>query len=691
MNQNGGGKLYLRHDLLSKEIIMIDYSNVTTIYVSQQEGDINYTGFSPQIDEIGNGPLKTVEQAIEKVCQLRSGGIFRPMTIQIMDDEYFLDNTLEFNAGKISEKFKDNECLISITVEPYKDRCKIVGGKKLKGFKEDIFNGTKCFSLFIPEVKNGEWNFTDLYVDGRRAKLTRYPEKGTLRCVDTEHNEGGIFTHSKWFIAKKEDLENISDVESAIVSYYHYWVDEHSPIESYDKNTGKLVMAYKSRFLISNQYEEDNEENGQHNTANLEYYLENIAEMFKNPDEWYLETKTGMLYYIPRNDEQTTENITVYAPTTDKIIDVCGNENYSVKNIRFRNIDFVCSKGDYASTSMDISEFAVEGDKYASDSQAVSDAYGAINFRYANNCSIENCILKNLGIQAVSVENGCADIRIEGCEISDIGAGGIRIFGGAYGCDKKDETHHITVRNCKISYCGRRYAAGCGVLANHTYCNEFTDNEISYLDYSGISVGWVWGYGNSNTYDNIIRRNHIHHIGMGNLSDMGGIYLLGRQKGTIIAENVIHDVICRHYGGWGIYTDEGSSFVTVEKNRVYNCSSDCYHQHYGNDNVIRNNIFAFGGSSVVRCSIDEYHPSIILEGNILLTDGKPIYTTGAFNKGFNSALASQNNIIYDVSGVEPCIFICNNKKFTLDEVQKMGLETGTVVKDPKIDDLYHEI
>ena len=252
-------------------------------------------------------------------------------------------------------KFQNNEALSSITFEPYgNNRCKIIGGKQLTGFKHDTFNGTKCFSLYIPEVKNGSWFFTDLYVDGQRASFTRYPQSGTLRCIDTEHNEGELFTHSQWFIAKKEDLANIKKIENAIVSYYHFWVDEHSPVESYDSDTGKLTMKYKSRFLISNQYEEDNEKNGQHNTANLEYYLENIGEMFNNPNEWYIDKYEGMLYYIPRNENQTPDNICVYAPTTEKILNIYGNRDYAVRNIRFCDIDFICSKGDYASRVMDI-------------------------------------------------------------------------------------------------------------------------------------------------------------------------------------------------------------------------------------------------------------------------------------------------------------------------------------------------
>lgn len=658
---------------------MLNFSNTSTIYVSQKSGKDYYSGFAPEPNEFGEGPLGSIESALLKVYQLRVSGHAQPLTVSLVDDEYYLSKPISLETASLLKRYNDNNAISDIMFEPFGNkRCRIIGGKRIQGFKKDTFNGHECFSAYIPEAQSGEMRFTDLYVDGKRAKLTRYPKEGTLQCIDTENNEGELFTHSKWFIAKREDLDGLSNIEDAIISYYHYWIDEHSPVESYDRETGKLTMAYKSRFLISNKYDENC-------AANLEYYIENIPELFENPGEWYLNNSTGILYYIPENESQTPENITVYAPTVSSLVDIKGNPDEKPSNIRFRGIDFICSKGDYASVSGINENPNDNNEQFGGDAQSVFDAPGALNLYFARDCSFEDCGFLNLGIHGVSVDKGCEGIRIENCRFYDMGAGGVRIFGGTFEEDEIYRTHHNIIRNCDISYCGRRYAAGCGILACHTYCNEISENTISHLDYSGISVGWIWGYQNTVTHDNIIRKNHIHHIGMGNLSDMGGIYLLGRQRGTIVSENIIHDVICKHYGGWGIYTDEGSSFVTVERNIVYNCSSNCYHQHYGSYNVIKNNIFAYSGEELIRCSVPEMHPCIMLERNILVTSGTPIFSTNSEHNGINPGVSSHSNILFDTKRPEPCVFIVEGREIFIKDAQGLGFEIGSIIENPEID------
>jgi len=50
---------------------------------------------------------------------------------------------------------------------------------------------------------------------------------------------------------------------------------------------------------------------------------------------------------------------------------------------------------------------------------------------------------------------------------------------------------------------------------------------------------------------------------------------------------------------------------------VYACKSAGFHQHYGRDNIIRNNIFAFIEISAIQVSRVEEHLSYTFTNNII--------------------------------------------------------------------------
>ena len=644
---------------------MIHAGNISSIYVSQTCGHDGNTGFRPYQDEFLNGPVKRIERAFDFVRQMRRAGYRQPITIRIVDEEYTLKEPVVIDGD-----------LEGITIAP-QTKTLISGGRRVTNFVWDTFHGVKCLSAEIPELSDGVW-YTDFYVDGQRADLTRYPESGTLDPAEVENNDTAINTHITWFQPKKEDFDVISrfrNQQDCIISYHHYWIDEHSQIQSC--KDGKIELQCASRYSVSSDYP----------ASALHYFVENVQEMFQKPNQWYLDRESKKLYYIPKREDQTPETICAYLPVCEKLFEIKGTAEKHAKNVWLKDLELAYTRGD--------SEwFNGDGLRLSSCSQSVNEGRASVEFTDSAHCGIENCLVHSVGVHAVRIGSGCHGIRVTENDLYDLGAGGVVLAGEAAGGDEKKFTYANVIDNNIINDGGKRYQAACGILLCHSFDNTVSHNDISNFYYTGISAGWVWGYGESITKNNRIEYNHIFQIGKGLLSDMGGIYTLGRQEGTVIRGNVIHDVKANHYGGWGIYTDEGSSYITIEDNLCYRIANNCYHQHYGAMNTVRNNIFVMSGEQSIKISHNELHTISIFERNILISEGTPVYNLTEWCDGGSKdycghthVLGAHENLIYDMKKAEPCIIRIDHTEYALSDAQKLfGIEDGTICEDPEFTD-----
>jgi hypothetical protein len=175
------------------------------------------------------------------------------------------------------------------------------------------------------------------------------------------------------------------------------------------------------------------------------------------------------------------------------------------------------------------------------------------------------------------------------------------------------------------------------------------------------------------------------------LSDLGGIYTLGNQTGTIIRNNIFHDMFAGKYGGWAIYCDEGSRNILIENNLAYRCRHACFNQHYGKDNVVRNNIFAFADTGPVMLARSEPHTSFILRNNIIVSDGTPIYAGGyAYNVEKLKPFDSDSNLVWSTAGkvlgaqnrMPSRIYEPDKPVVSWEEWLALGNDKHTIVADP---------
>lgn len=539
--------------------------------------------------------------------------------VRLAPGTYYLGAPFVFEKGhtaRVSFVAEEGEVLLS-------------GGREIKGFTETTVNGVKALVAEIPAVRLGEWYFEELYVNKTPRNRPVAPSGGKkYRITNVPNHPAENFgsTDVRFFDAGDGVFDGISHVTDTTVEILHFWLSERLPVTGYDRENKRVHFDRLPRRPLI-----DDKEPGY-----AKYRILNVFEELKEPGQWYLERESGRLYYIPLPGE-TAGNILVEAPVLRNLLEIRGEKGEVLSGITFRGITFECTGSDMCDEGAKV--------RYATYGQAAANRDGALRMTYANGISFEGCRVRNVGNYGIEIGEGCRNIAIEGCEIENTGAGGIRVTGAPAGRDEAAATGLVRIENCYVHDCTRVDYGAIGIYVGHAFSVRIAHNDICRLKYSGISVGWVWGMLPSRTGNCVIEYNHIHHCGDGDMSDMGGIYLLGPQCGTEVRGNYIHDIHRANYGGWGIYLDEGSTNILVEKNIAYDCDTSGFMIHYGTENIVRYNIFGHGDANVCFGAGTECVYATFYK-NIFYVEENPVFS-GSYNYDLEHPwVASDANFFY---------------------------------------------
>jgi hypothetical protein len=631
-------------------------------------GDDRWTGRLPApVAERTDGPLASARAARDAVRAWRAAGGAGEARIVLHEGRYRLAAPLELSPADshVTWAAADGEAPT------------LAGSVPVTGWKPRREGALAVWVADVRALLPAGRTPRALFVDGERRSRPRLPKAGYWRIESVPGRPLGadhwktLFEGGDAFVAAPGTVARwaaLAEVEAVVL---HFWIEERLGLASFDPASRLVRTSRRSLMALVDEAGD----------AYPRYFVENVREALA-PGEWYLDRGRGELLYAPRAGEAPSTT-RVELPVLDTLLRVEGAPDHPVEAVRFEGVSFEQS-------AVPDAEPAV---------QAAATVPGALVLRHARGFAIEDARLAGLGGYAVEIGAGCREASVVGSELVDLGAGGVKVDGSDAAGPPAGRTSGVRVTDDTIHAIGRVFPSAVGVLVRHASDVDVAHDAIYDTYYTAVSAGWVWGYAPSVTRAIRIVGNDIHDIGQGVLSDMGGVYLLGVQPGSVVRGNHVHDVKAAGYGGWAIYPDEGSSHLVIEDNVAHDTSGHVFHQHYGNENVVRNNVFAFGREGTVALSRGPSwnggrgRLALTLLRNVLVSDRSPVIATGL--SGDAAAIAAQRpfdsdlNLLWDASGEAPRLGDGQGaghgglrKAYAFPQWQALGLDRHSVVADP---------
>jgi hypothetical protein len=422
-------------------------------------------------------------------------------------------------------------------------------------------------------------------------------------------------------------------------------------------------------------------------------FVENIFEELDAPGEWFLDLKTHTLYFYPPAKLDLPKAI-VEATRLRSLVEFRADQSKPVRFVTLRGITFRQA----ARTVMDTKEPLMRSD------WAIYRG-GAIYFEGAEDCTVEDCFLDQVGGNALFVNNYNRRLAIRGCQIAKAGANGICFIGDSQAArsplfnynqvNKLEDIDRIPgpkndnypadclVDNCLIYLTGRVEKQTAGVQIQLAQAITIRHCSIYDMPRAGINIGdGCWG-GHVIEFCDVF--DTVKETG-----DHGSFNSWGRDRywRPSVAEvnawvklapelprlDAVKPVILRNNRwrcdhGWDIDLDDGSSFYIITNNL---CLHGGIKNREGYGRVVENNIminsslhphvwYANSGDVFRRNIVwRDYQPALMsappwgqeMDYNVMHQEGA---TTGPATRLQMQSGRDEHSIVADALFVEPSI------------------------------------
>jgi len=534
---------------------VVEVATRFNIYVDAVKGNDKNDGSE-------NNPLASIEAARD-MAKIYAPKMRNDITIRIRGEQY-LEETFkldETNSGQNGYKI--------VYTSWGDDKATITMAKKYTGFKLH----DKNLNIWKVYVGKGTYSrqayFND--VPGIRSRSVGY-----LKNVD--------YIYKSHYMCDNKELLYFEHPEELECVFHNLWLQHRFLVKKVSLEKGRVRLDMHDYFAgnHSNLYNYQGDANEKRQTPS---YIENAYELLDQKGEWYLDKRSGYMYYIPRTGEDI-KNMELKLPIGETLMQVKGS-SYStpVSHIAFDNL---LMEG---ATDFDIERtggyHGLQNSAYRSDTRNGIQAPGSIRFDAARYIDVTNCDIRHIGTNGAALEfrRGCKNVNVIGNEIYQVSGIALQIESITHNVDRggyspqerdpKEYTEYFEVNNNYIHDAGLHYTGAAGVGIGHARHINFDHNEIANVPYSGMHVGWGWG-GLAKTgsvmYDVNITNNYIHDVMKERVSDGALIYTLGASSLECDKTNIEkNNKIIGNYlaNGWQcdyVYPDEGSTSWYVKNN-----------------------------------------------------------------------------------------------------------------------------